>query len=310
MHLRQAVLILILGISAYAQSDKSATSGHCTSTATGDLEIRDFRSVVFHNKRKLRILLPLGYRDKKNALTKYPVLYLNDGQNLFDVCTSMFGPKEWKVDETANRLIAEGKVEPLIIVGIDNAGRHEKERLREEPLVGSRPDEYLPFPDEGLDPPLPIVHGENYPGFLTREVMPFIEKNYRVKIGPENTGLGGSSYGGLITFYVALQTHGVFGRVLIESPSFDVKDYAVLKEAAEHKDWPSRIYFGGGTEESPPDDPEPFPQTGIAKAVKLMQANGVSPDRMLVNMTPGHHDDDAWAARFPTALVFLFPSKH
>src|SRR5579863_5335786 len=309
MRLRQTVLILILHISAHAQSNLRPTSGQCTSTATGDLEVRDFQSMIFHNTRKLRILLPQGYRDKQNEQTKYPVLYLNDGQNLFDVCTSMFGPKEWKVDETANRLIAEGKVEPLIIVGIDNAGRHERDRLQEEPLAGSRPNEYLPFPDEGLDPPLPVVHGHDYPAFLTREVMPFIERNYRVKTGPENTGLGGSSYGGLITFYVALHTPDVFGRVLIESPSLGVKDFAVIKEAANHKDWPSRIYFGGGTEESPPDDPEPFPQTEITKAVKLLQANGVSPDKILVNMTPGQHDDDAWAARFPTALIFLFSSK-
>jgi predicted alpha/beta superfamily hydrolase len=308
MCLRQAVLILLLNIVAYAHSGKSATPSQCTSTATGDLEIRDFHSVIFHNTRKLRILLPQGYRDQKNADTKYPVLYLNDGQNLFDVCTSMFGPKEWKVDETANRLIAEGKVEPLIIVAIDNAGRHQKERLPQEPLVGSRPNEYLPFPDESLDPPLPVVHGANYPSFLTREVMPFIERNYRVKTGPENTGLGGSSYGGLITFYAALHTHGVFGRVLIESPSFYVKDYAVLKQAAKHKDWPARIYFGAGTEETPPDDPE-TPQGDVNKAVKLLEANGVSPERMLVNITPGHHDDDAWAARFPAALAFLFPNQ-
>ena len=308
MCMRRVVIILLLSVFACAQSDKGATSSQCTSTATGDLEIRDFHSVIFHNTRKLRILLPQGYRDQKNEHTNYPVLYMNDGQDLFDVCTSMFGPKEWKVDETANRMIAEGKVEPLIIVGIDNAGRHNKERLQEETLVGSRPNEYLPFPDESLEPPLAVVHGANYSSFLTHEVMPFIEKNYRVKTGPENTGLGGSSYGGLITFYVALHTHGVFGRVLIESPSFYVKDYAVIKEAAKHEDWPARIYFGGGTEETPPDDPETVPGD-IAKAIKVLQANGVAADRMLINITPGHHDDDAWAARFPAALAFLFPNQ-
>jgi predicted alpha/beta superfamily hydrolase len=300
-------MILALVVSASAQSDKSETPSKCTSTATGDLEIRDFHSAIFHNTRKLRVLLPQGYRDGKNAYTKYPALYLNDGQNLFDVCTAIFGPKEWKVDETANRLIAEGKVEPLIIVAIDNAGRHTKERSQNEPLEGSRPDEYLPFPDESLEPPLPVVHGTNYPSFLTREVMPFIERNYRVKAGPENTGLGGSSYGGLITFYVAMHTHGVFGRVLMESPSLYVKNYAVLKQAATHKDWPDRIYFGGGTEETPPDDPETV-AGDIARAAKLLQANGVATNRMLVNITSGHHDEDAWATRFPTALAFLFPS--
>ena len=73
MHLRQAVLILILGIAAYAQNDKTASPEHCTSTATGDLEIREFHSAIFHNDRKLRVLLPQGYRDKQNVHTKYPV---------------------------------------------------------------------------------------------------------------------------------------------------------------------------------------------------------------------------------------------
>lgn len=305
---RWTVVTLVLLISAPlpAQSDRGTTPGQCT--ATGDLEIREFKSAIFHNTRKLRVLLPAGYREEKNANTRYPVLYLNDGQNLFDVCTSLWGPKEWRVDETANRLIAEGKIDPLIIIGIDNAGRHEKERLEVERVQGSRADEYLPFPDVALDPYIAHVHGANYPAFLTREVMPFIEKNYRIKTGPENTGLGGSSYGGLISFYVALHTRGVFGRLLIESPSFYVKDYAVLRQAAKHNDWPARIYFGGGTEETPPDAAETVPGD-IAKAVKVLQANGVAADRMLVNITPGHHDEDAWAARFPAALTFLFPSK-
>src|SRR5580700_2792677 len=141
MRVRQALLILILGISAYAQSDRSTIPSQCTSTATGDIEIRDFHSAVFHNDRKLRVLLPQGYRDDKNAHTKYPVLYLNDGANMFDVCTA-FRPKEWKVDETAISLIAEGKVEPLIIVGVDSARPHTKESVVEERRVGSRPNEY------------------------------------------------------------------------------------------------------------------------------------------------------------------------
>ena len=305
MRLFSIVLFLSLAGSALSPSVGGAIPGSCT--ATGDLEITEFKSAIFHNTRKLRILLPAGYHEVQNASSKYPVLYLNDGQNLFDVCTAIFGPREWKVDETAIRLIAEGKVAPLIIVGIDNAGRHEQARLQREPLEGSRPNEYLPFTDSELKPFLPEVHGANYPDFLTREVMPFIEKQYRVKTGPENTGLGGSSYGGLITFYVALHTHGVFGRVLIESPSLYVHDYAVLKQAAGYKDWPTRIYFGGGTEETAPDAAETLPGD-IAKAVKLLEVDGVSANRILVNITPGHHDEDAWAARFPAALAFLFPS--
>jgi predicted alpha/beta superfamily hydrolase len=295
---------LLLAVVVFGQTRAGTAPQNCT--ATGDLEIRDFKSIVFHNTRKLRILLPQGYRAEKNAQTRYAVLYLNDGQNLFDVCTAIFGPKEWQVDETATRLIAEGAVEPLIIVGVDNAGRHSKERLAVEPLEGSRANEYLPFPDSTLQPPLAQVHGSDYPRFLTQEVMPFIESNYRVKTGPENTGLGGSSYGGLITLYVAMHTHQVFGRLLIESPSLYVKDFAALKEAEKHKDWPARIYFGAGTEEDTPDPADSL-QAWITRAVEVLKAQGVSPDRILTSITPGHHDEDAWAARFPAALAFLFP---
>jgi hypothetical protein len=88
-----------------------------------------------------------------------------------------------------------------------------------------------------------------------------------------------------------------------------VKNYAVLKQAAGHKDWPARIYFGGGTEETPPDDPKTV-VGDIARAFKVLQADGVDMNRMLVNITPGQHDEEAWAARFPAALVFLFPASN
>jgi enterochelin esterase-like enzyme len=91
--------------------------------------------------------------------------YLNDGQNLFDVCTSIFNAQEWRADETATALIQSGKIPALIIVGIDNAGKRD------------RPKEYLPFPDETL-PPVLRVYGKDYPKFLLDEVMPFINREY------------------------------------------------------------------------------------------------------------------------------------
>src|SRR5436189_3889342 len=104
-----------------------------TCTATGDLEIVAFESRVFPAPRNLRILLPEGYRDARNRSRHYPVLYLNDGQDLFDRCTTLFGGDEWRVDETVRDLIAAGKLAPMIVVGIDSGGR----RLR--------PKEYLPY---------------------------------------------------------------------------------------------------------------------------------------------------------------------
>jgi len=150
--------------------------------ATGDLRLHEFRSRVFRNTRFLRIWLPPGYDDAENARRHYPVFYLNDGQNLFESSTAFVGI-EWQVDETADRLIREGAVPPMIIVGMDNTG---KDRIRE----------YLPH--RSMQPMRLRAQGRHYPDFLTKEVMPFVERTYRVATGPENTGLGGSSLGCLL----------------------------------------------------------------------------------------------------------------
>src|SRR5208282_4058421 len=91
-------------------------------SATGDLRLHEFRSRVFNNTRFLRVWLPPGYDDAENAGRHYPVLYLNDGQNLFEGATA-FNGVEWQVDETGDRLIREGVVAPMIFVGMDNMGR-------------------------------------------------------------------------------------------------------------------------------------------------------------------------------------------
>ena len=122
---------------------------------------------------------------------RYPVLYLNDGQNLFESATSFTGV-EWQVDETADRLIREGKIAPTIFVGIDNAA---KDRLRE----------YMPY--RSLHPMMMRVQGRRYPDFLMKEVLPFVSRNYRIAVGPENTRLGGSSLGALIADFIAWR-HG------------------------------------------------------------------------------------------------------
>src|ERR1700734_3619355 len=140
--------------------------------ATGDLRLHEFRSRVFRNTRFLRVWLPPGYDDAQNAGRFYPVFYLNDGQNLFESSTA-FGGVEWQVDETADRLIREGAVPPMIFVGIDNAAR-------------ARMREYMPH--RSLTPVIVRVQGTRYPKFLINDVMPFMARNYRVATGPENTG--------------------------------------------------------------------------------------------------------------------------
>src|SRR5579863_7192939 len=136
--------------------------------ATGDLRLHEFRSRIFRNMRFLRMWLPPGYDDAENHDRRYPVLYLNDGQNLFEP-SAAFAGVEWQVDETADRLIREGAVPPMIIVGIDNTGR---DRLRE----------YMPH--RSMHPMMLRVEGRHYPDFLIKEVMPFVERTYRVATGP------------------------------------------------------------------------------------------------------------------------------
>jgi len=265
-----------------------------TPSVVGDLRFHQFTSQVFGNTRMLRVLLPPSYDEEANKTWRYPVLYLNDGQNLFDAGTSIFNPLEWQVDETVARLLREDKIEPLIIVGIDNAGK----RLR--------PKEYLPYVDTDLQPPEPDPQGRKYPSFLVEEVMPFINAEYRTKIGPENTGLGGSSYGGLIALHTVISRPGVFGRLLLESASLYVSDNQPLKDSRRCANWPARVYLGIGTGETEREDWNAEAVAHIRQLEKILQEAGLDNNRLLVVVAAdAQHNEAAWAARLPTALEFL-----
>src|SRR5713226_5446788 len=199
--------------------------------STGNLWLHELNSGIFGNTRLVRVWLPPDY-DGWGA-TRYPVLYLNDGQNLFDPAMAFAGV-HWQVGEAATQLIAEEKIRPLIIVGIDN--------------TKNRAQEYIPY--KSKDPRVVNAKGKCYPDFLQREVMPLIEERYPVLKGAENTGLGGSSLGGLITLYTQLAAPGVFGRLLIESPSLFVANGKILEECRRFRNWPTRVYLGMGTRET------------------------------------------------------------
>ena len=256
----------------------------------GDLELRPFTSRIFHNTRNLRVWLPPGYRSPQHRQDRYPVLYLNDGQNLFDACTSIFNPREWRADETATELIRDAKIPALIIVGIDNGGRRD------------RPKEYLPFPDDTLRPPVPRVQGKRYPRFLLEEVMPFIEHEYRVDPSPARTGLGGSSYGAGIALYTAMMRPGRFGLLLLESPSLYAHGDYLQNLAKKFTRWPEKIFIGVGSVNEPVED--------VRRLRDILRHRGLTSSRLLVLEQEGAaHDESAWAARFPRALQFLFASS-
>ena len=260
-------------------------------SATGHLRLHEFRSRIFGNTRFLRVWLPPGYDDAENAGRHYPVLYLNDGQNLFEGATA-FNGVEWQVDETGDRLIREGLVPPMIFVGMDNMGR---ERIRE----------YMPH--RSLHPMMLRVHGTRYPAFLFKEVMPFVAANYRVGSGPENTGLGGSSLGALIALYAVAVRPGVIGRLLLESPSLWASNRQLIRQSRGVKRWPERIFLATGTAEAGRKDKDQSVVDDVRELAAILGRAGLDDTRLRLVIDEGApHHESAWARRFPEALAFLF----
>jgi predicted alpha/beta superfamily hydrolase len=266
----------------------------------GDLRLERFTSRVFGNTRTLRVLVPPSYDSPTDRTRVYPVLYLNDGQNLFDAATSTFTGLEWRVDETVRDLLAAGRIPELIVVGIDHAGRH------------ARFHEYFPYLDRYLQPPDPDPQGARYPAFLVDEVLPFIEGKYRVARNPAQRGIGGSSAGALAAMYAVVKRPGVFERLLVESPSIYVDEARILREAAGVTSWPERIHLGAGTNENGPAScdpaaPDPEVVTDLRRFDALLATSGVPPAARHLSITRcGRHDEGAWAARLPDALAFLY----
>jgi len=202
---------------------------------------------------------------------------------------------EWQVDETAERLIRERLIPPMIVVGIDNAG---KDRLRE----------YMPY--RSLSPAMLRVQGSRYPNFLIKEVMPFISRTYRIASGPQNTGLGGSSLGALISLYTAASHPGWFGRLLLESPSLWASNRQIIKESRAVKQWPERIFLATGTAEAGREDRDRSMVDDVRELAAIFRRAGLNDRRIKLAVEEGAtHHESAWARRFPDALAFLFGNR-
>ena len=264
------------------------------SADTGQLRLHEFSSRIFRNHRFLRVWVPAGYDLPENAGRTYAVFYLNDGQNLFESATSFTGV-EWRVGETADRLARQGQIPPMIFVGIDHA------RLE-------RIQEYLPY--RSLNPLVLRPRGELYPEFLIQEVMPFLRRHYRIAKSAGHTALGGSSLGGLISLYTVIAAPGVFGHVLLESPSLWVASRRILKECKSFHAWPEKVFLAVGTREIGRDDKDRETVENVRELERILLRNGLDEQRLRVEIAAGGtHSEGAWAARFPDALRFLFGPK-
>lgn len=256
------------------------------------LQVRGGAGGVAGKARDLLVWLPPGYDDAKNATVRYPVLYLHDGQNLFEKLPNVSG--EWNVDETAQDLITKGSVRPVIIVGVPHSGK-------------GRISEYMPVDAiEGVN-----AEGDQHVQWLLSEVMPRVERSFRVKTGPENTGIGGSSLGAAISLYAATKHPEVFGELLAESlPLKTGKPEAWEGYLSGVKKWPGRVYLGmGGNEIGEGNEARSQAYVDAVKALDArLKAAGLGPDRRLLVIDPAAtHNEQAWSKRFPQALTFLFP---
>ncbi len=251
---------------------------------------RGFRSSFLQADRDLIVYRPAS--SHADASRSLPVLYLHDGQNLFDGRTSYIPGRTWGIQETADALIAAGEVAPLLIVGIYHAGE-------------KRVDEYTPTRDAGVG-----AGGQAalYGRMLLEEIMPFIGRQYRVLPGPESTGVGGSSLGGLLSLYLALENSGVFGKTAVLSPSLWWADRSIFsflpKEPRQEAEKP-RIWLDMGMSEG---------SSGLRDADllhrTLVQTGWVDgADVSYLRVPGGTHEESAWAKRVGPMLKFLFPGK-
>jgi predicted alpha/beta superfamily hydrolase len=260
-------------------------------TLTGNIKRhRGFPSNILGNRRDVLVYLPRGYR--RLSRRRYPVLYLHDGQNVFDAATSFSGV-EWGVDETAERLIKESLIEPLIIVAVANIG---EERIHEYAPTRGVIDAKAKRKkcSKGL--------AQKYGHFLIEELKPYIDRKYRTNPDAEFTGLGGSSLGGLVTLAIGILYPHAFSRLMVMSPSIWWDDFAIyrLVDSIEQKP-PLKIWLDTGTAEPGWEQARELLKRLVEKGLKL------STDLQYMEAQSADHSEAAWAMRVEPALRFLFP---
>jgi predicted alpha/beta superfamily hydrolase len=163
------------------------------------------------------------------------------------------------------------------------------------------------MPHRSILPRMLRVQGRHYPDFLMKEVMPFVEGAYRVATSPENTGLGGSSMGALIALYTAMERPGVFGRLLLESPSLWASNRQLIKESRTVRIWPERIFLAVGTAETGSPERSRTVVDDVRELAAILRRAVLSEKRLRLVIKDGAgHSEGAWAERFPEALQFLF----
>jgi predicted alpha/beta superfamily hydrolase len=245
-------------------------------TSLGQTRVSTFNieSPQLNTTKKIWIYLPIHYSHEKE---NYPVLYMHDGQNLFDNETSFAG--EWNVDETLDSLKAK-----VIVIGI----AHGNEKRLEE-LTPYNNNEY----GGGK--------GDDYLDFIVNTLKPYIDKNYRTKSGAKHTAIMGSSLGGLISYYAALKHPTIFGNAILFSPAFWINKDSVASLTKKTKTINSNLYFLCGDSES----------EAMVSDMKLVfnsieeKKENKSNHLKLIVVSGGQHNEKLWREEFANAYLWL-----
>jgi len=261
--------------------------------------------------RTIRIYLPASYHQQPDR--RYPVLYLHDGQNVFssagtNIC---FGWGGWELDKTVDELCRAGKMQEIILVGVDNSP--------------ARYAEYCGQHHAGTNQPIPF---ENYSSFLIKELKPRIDSEHRTRPGPEHTGVMGSSLGGICSLILAWDHPEVFGRAASLSGAFQVDQTNFLNQLRAYagKAKPPRLYLDSGVVDfMGGDDGQKLTAAVVQELHRIgwraelmhhvdqkpmtlaeLEKSGLRQDKWAEAQT-SQHNEFYWRFRAWRALVFLFP---
>jgi predicted alpha/beta superfamily hydrolase len=249
-------------------------------------QVHEFHSEILPDDRTVSVYLPPQHLEQEER--RFPVLYLHDGQNLFDGRTSYIAGRTWQAHTTADLLTEQNEIEPLILVGIANTG------LR-------RMAEYTPTRDFKMGG----GEGKSYGRLLMEELKPWVDRRYRTLPDAQNTGVGGSSLGGLISLYLGFANPGVYGKVAVMSPSLWWDQRSILNAIGQQATKPElRIWLDMGTAEGA----RHVRDADMLEKLLLKRGWQIGVDLAYEKAPGAEHDESAWSDRFGDVLRFLFPA--
>lgn len=277
--MRQFLYCVTLLLMTAACSEPESTK---VSTAAAEVRLVPETLMMpgLNRSRQVRLYLPPGYAQTDKS---YPVLYMHDGQNVFDDATSYAG--EWGVDETLNELASSGQLE-LIVVAIDNGG--------EQRITELNPVDHAKYGK---------AEGKAYVDFIASVLKPYIDQHYRTLPQVQHTGIMGSSLGGLISHYALLEYPHVFGKAGIFSPSYWITGEQVraFESRAAAKDALMYFYMGGAEGDAMVPD--------VERVYQAVLANGHAKDLTHYHLVAdAGHNEAAWRAEFKAAVLWLYRS--